>query len=246
MGQHVPPKAQRVRQRAAAGEGGRRGDDSVQGGGGVQRCAARAGRHRQVRSGAPASLRRQPLRGAWASSASRGGDGRAFRTCKEVRGLPTCAARAQRLACLQRRRQALVLFTGCPPQPHSHTPPPIPPPPNPPNPKPQTQPRLLHAVNLQHAESAVRILPLLQRELRRLMETDEFAPTVLPLAEQSSELAAFSVRSRRRCSACRVARYCSEQCQRADWGAGHRALCRALAAGAGKVVAAAAADGAGA
>jgi hypothetical protein len=31
------------------------------------------------------------------------------------------------------------------------------------------------------------------------------------------------------CSACRVARYCSPDCQRADWAAGHKGVCRTLA-----------------
>ena len=35
---------------------------------------------------------------------------------------------------------------------------------------------------------------------------------------------------RKRCSACRVAWYCSADCARAAWAAGHKAACRQLAA----------------
>jgi hypothetical protein len=33
-----------------------------------------------------------------------------------------------------------------------------------------------------------------------------------------------------RCSRCMIARYCSAECQGADWAAGHKSVCRALAA----------------
>jgi hypothetical protein len=33
-----------------------------------------------------------------------------------------------------------------------------------------------------------------------------------------------------RCSICMAPRYCSAKCQAADWRAGHKAVCRALAA----------------
>ena len=36
-----------------------------------------------------------------------------------------------------------------------------------------------------------------------------------------------------RCSICMVPRYCSAECQAADWRAGHKGVCRALAAGEG-------------
>jgi hypothetical protein len=34
----------------------------------------------------------------------------------------------------------------------------------------------------------------------------------------------------KRCSRCLVARYCSAECQGADWRAGHKLVCRELAA----------------
>jgi hypothetical protein len=33
-----------------------------------------------------------------------------------------------------------------------------------------------------------------------------------------------------RCSRCMVARHCSDECQGADWAAGHKSVCRELAA----------------
>ncbi len=34
----------------------------------------------------------------------------------------------------------------------------------------------------------------------------------------------------KRCSGCRVVRYCSAACQRSDWKAGHKVVCKELAA----------------
>ena len=128
--------------------------------------------------------------------------------------------------------------------------------------------RLLHSVRLQHAEGSARILPL-SAELRSFWGNRDGGATIAPLAEQSGEEAAASVRTLasarrcgnmrcvevagasdaslplRMCSVCRVPRYCSEQCQHADWRAGHRRLCRQLAAerAAGAGAAAAEAEG---
>jgi hypothetical protein len=34
--------------------------------------------------------------------------------------------------------------------------------------------------------------------------------------------------ARRKCSACRLRRYCNVYCQRSDWAAGHKDDCKAL------------------
>ena len=107
-------------------------------------------------------------------------------------------------------------------------------------------------MRLQRAEGSARILPL-SAELRSYWGSRDSGAAIATLAEQSGEEAAASVRALasarrcgnmscvevagasdaslplRRCSVCRVPRYCSEQCQHADWRAGHRRLCRQLA-----------------
>ena len=44
-------------------------------------------------------------------------------------------------------------------------------------------------------------------------------------------------RPNQRCSACRAVRYCCRECSVADWRAGHRRVCGALAAAAAAVAA---------
>lgn len=114
--------------------------------------------------------------------------------------------------------------------------------------------RLLRCVVLQHAESAVRLLPLKPHGAEQHAVLWGELPPTLPLAQQQGEEAAASLRAlaeARRCChmgctaldgssdaelrtklciGCRVARFCSNACSNAAWRVGHRQVRRLLAA----------------